>query len=171
MHQAVRAYRGRGDTASPPVVASIAHRAFTLGAALVLLAACSSSGGRSATPPPTGARVPSPFEVGQQIGLGDARVDVASFRRDGQQLDVTVVVENVSSAATTIDAPLVFTIFYATQRHTLERSEPRSETIAPSTQATFALHFRVPSRYRYPLLWIEGGPFRPTTVVLRGTGG
>ena len=81
-----------------------------------------------------------------------------------------MTIDNGSVAPVSIDPARTFTIFYGTRRHALERSDTAAGPVAPSAQAMFTLHFRVPAHYRYPLLWFAGAGGPPTTVVLRGAG-
>ena len=167
--------RGWGRTAPPPFVASARRGGVGLVVLPVLaasvLAGCSSSGGRAATPPPTAVRIPSPFEVGQQIGLGDITLSVPSFRHDGEDLTVRVTATNGGSTNVTIDPTRDFNLFYASRHWPGTVTAGAAAPIPPSGSASYALSFRVPARYRYPLLWFDGPTAgAPATVVLRGRG-
>jgi hypothetical protein len=136
-----------------------------------VLAGCSSSGGPATTPQPTSVRIPSPFEVGQQIGLGDITLAVPSFRHAGEDLTVQVIATNGASTSVTIDPSRDFNLFYASRHWPGTVTAGSAAPIPPSGRASYALTFRVPARYRYPLLWFDGPTSgSPATVVLRGAG-
>ena len=115
-------------------------------------------------------RIPSPFEVGQPVGLGDLRLEVASFDRTGTTVDARVSLTNVAAGPVTVDPSRDFTIFFGTGRHAVVRVDGATAPIAPGAQAAYVLRFRVPARYSYPLLWFQGPVGSPTTVVLLGAG-
>jgi len=169
------ATRGRVQPDPPPLAARRRTLSSVLAALVTAtLAACSSSGGSSATPTPTALRIPSPYEVGQQIGLGNVTLAVPTFTRDGEQVTVAVTASNAADHPITIDPQHDFTIFYGTDRHPEESADGSAVPLAPGAQAAYTLHFRVPARYPYPLLWFDGtvaGASSPsTTVVLREKG-
>ena len=139
--------------------------------AAVVLAGCSSSGGSAATPPPTAERIPSPFEVGQEIGLGDITLAVPSFRHVGEDLTVQVTARNRTGTEVTIDPSSAFTIYYASRHWPATVTAGTAAPIPPGGSASYTLTFRVPPRYRYPLLWFDTPTVgSPATVVLRGRG-
>jgi hypothetical protein len=160
---------GRVRVDPPPPGASARGGAVVL--VLAVIAGCSSSGGSAATPRPTAVRIPSPFEVGQQIGLGDVTLEVPSFRHAGGDLTVHVTATNGANTNVTIDPSRDFNLFYASRHWPGTVTAGSAAPIPPGGRASYTLSFRVPARYRYPLLWFDGPTSgSPATVVLRGVG-
>ncbi len=160
--------RGWVHTGPPPLIAR-GGRIAAIALVACLATACSSS--RAATSPTaTVLKVPPPFEVGQQVGLGSATMMVESFEHTGDSLTATVKVANDAPRALSIVAGRVFSIFYGADLRRPRRTTGLDRPIPPNAVGTASLEFAVPARYRYPLLWVGATPAgnQPETVVLRG---
>jgi hypothetical protein len=148
--------------------------ALALVAALILAGACSSgsSAAKQATVGSTALTIPSPFELGQQVGVGDVTIQATSFRHKGDSLSVSVAATNTTAQPLSIDPAKTFTIFYGTGRHSPTTVTGGAAPVAPRQRETITLEFAVPAQYQYPLLWFSpatsGAP--PATIILRGTG-
>ena len=158
----------------PPLVrVPFRGRLGAIAAALLVapaLASCSSAGGTGTTPVTAPVRVPSPFEVGQRIGLGDLALSVPSFRHTGGTLTVDLAATNGSGAPVTIDPARDVTLYYASRRWPATVTAGSGAPIPPGGSASYSFRFQVPARYRYPLLWFARATGTPATVVLRGDG-
>jgi hypothetical protein len=142
----------------PPFVASPRRvlSSVMLVGCTVLGAACSSSSAAGpATAKSTALPIPPPFEVGQQVGLGDVSIVVDSFSRTGDAVTVHVGVANV---------------FYGSGLHAPTTATGISRPIAPNAHESATLEFQVPTAFGFPLVWFRGSV--PGThagaVVLRG---
>jgi hypothetical protein len=160
----------------PPFVA-FRRRALATSALLacvVVGSACGSSGGSAARPTvsSTALAIPPPFEVGQQVGLGDVTIVVASFRRQSGVVSVDVEVANDGSHAVTVVPANDFAVFYGSGLHAPTSASGIAPPIAPHARATATLEFRVPDEFGYPLVWFKGSVSgtHSGTVVLRGNG-
>ena len=168
----VAAQRGGGGSvrARPHSARGWRGGAIVLVLAAGVLAGCSSSGGPAATPRPTGVRIPSPFEVGQQIGLGDISLAVPSFRHADGKLTVEVTATNVSSAPVSIDPSTDFDLFYAS------RHWPGTVTVVGGSDpaersCVVCARLPRPCATATRSLWFDGPTSgAPATVVLRGRG-
>lgn len=144
--------------------------ALAFGAMVTLATGCASSGAQdAATPQPSGLKIPTPFEVGQEIGAGDVSLDVRSFERNGRAVSVVIDVTNEGTAPVTIDPTSAFKIFYGTGRHPATGVDGPATPIPPASTASFTASFEVPPRYKYPLVWFTSGTpgAEAITVVLR----
>jgi hypothetical protein len=147
--------------------------ALSFGSVAVLVTGCTSSGpdgGAAATSGATARTIPTPFEVGQQIGAGDVTLHVRSFRHDHRDLSVLVDVTNEGAAPVTIVPARAFAVYYGTRRHPAVSVAGPVTPIPVGSTSSYTAAFEVPSRYRFPLLWFTvGSPGgHATTVVLRG---
>lgn len=140
--------------------------------ALVVGAACSSGSGAAEQPTAgsTALVVPPPFEVGQQVGLGDVTIQATSFRHRGDALTVVVSATSETTQPLSIDPEATFSIFYGPGRHPPTRVT--GEDGSPKQRETLRLDFVVPSQYQYPLLWFRSAVAgtQAATIVLRGSG-
>jgi hypothetical protein len=167
--------RGQIQSDLPPVVALQKRGlvALVLGAALILGAACSSGSpaAEQTTVSSTALRIPQPFEVGQQVGLGNVTIQATRFTHTGNSLSVVVAATNETSHSLSIDPTTAFTIFYGTGRHAPDSVTTSATPLAPMHRETIRLEFTVPAHYQYPLLWFSSSTAGTTsaTIVLRGT--
>jgi hypothetical protein len=164
--------RGWARLGSPPFIASRRRRAvavLALVGCVSLGGACSSSSAQSTTSS-TALKIPPPFEVGQQVGLGDVAITVSSFERIGDAVTVRVKVANETTHPISIAAMTAFSIFYDTGRHAPSRATGLSSPLAQNASGTATLEFSVPTRYQFPLVWFAGSApgSRAGTIVLRG---
>jgi hypothetical protein len=139
----------------------------------LLGAACSSSGGAAAsTVGSTALKIPPPFEVGQQVGLGDVTIAVDSFHRNGELISVRVDVANAGTHPLRIAPADTFAIFYGNGLHPPSTATGLASPIAPNAHGTATLEFSVPTEFGFPLVWFRGSipGTRSGTVVLRGNG-
>jgi hypothetical protein len=170
---ACAAKRGWVRKGLPPFVAS-SRRVFssvTLVGCSVLGAACaSSSAAGPTTAKSTALPIPPPFEVGQQVGLGDVSIVVDSFTRTGDAVTVHVHVSNVGDHAVTVTPATAFAVFYGSGLHAPTTATGASKPLAPNARESATLEFRVPTAFGFPLVWFRGSVpgTHAGTVVLRG---
>jgi hypothetical protein len=170
---ACAAKRGWARMGLPPFVASPRRvlSSVMLVGCTVLGAACSSSSAAGpATAKSTALPIPPPFEVGQQVGLGDVSIVVDSFSRTGDAVTVHVGVANAGSHALTVTPATAFAVFYGSGLHAPTTATGISRPIAPNAHESATLEFQVPTAFGFPLVWFRGSV--PGThagaVVLRG---
>jgi hypothetical protein len=120
----------------------------------------------------TAPQIPTPFELGQRVGLGEVTIQATSFSHKGNSLSVVVAATNSTSHLLSIDPATTFTIFYGTGRHAPTNDTADAWPLAPMQRETISLNFAVPARYQYPLLWFSPAipGTEPATIVLRGAG-
>ena len=167
----------RGWVRSGPPPLGALRRGAVVAAALLgctmVGAACSSSGGASAsTVGSTALKIPPPFEVGQQVGLGAVTITVDSFRRAGESISVRVDVANSGTGPLTIAPTDAFAVFYGSGLHAPTTATGLARPLAPNSHGTATLEFSVPTEFGFPLVWFRGSVpgTRAGTVVLRGNG-
>lgn len=170
---ACAAKRGWVRKGLPPFVASSRRGlgAVILVGCTMLGAACSSS---SAAGPPTvsstALAIPPPFEVGQQVGLGDVSILVDSFTRQGEAITVHVTLTNAGTGPLTVTPTTDFAVFYGSGLHAPTSATGATKPIAPGAHESATLGFQVPTQFGFPLVWFRGSVpgTHAGTVVLRG---